>query len=94
MALTFEWTQHALERLPERGLTRSAIEQIVRDLHHVRVTNEGPADWRIEASTFSVLYDNPVANNMDVVRIITAWPKRREHKRHLKPVNVDDRELS
>jgi hypothetical protein len=94
MALEFLWTSHALKRLSERGLTRRAAEQAVRDLHPLRVPNDGAADWRIDANRISVLYDHPVANKTNVVRIITAWPKRRERRRHLKPIGTDEGELS
>lgn len=86
MALTLVWTAHALERLPERGLTRNMVEQAVRELHPTREPNQGEADWRIDAGRFFVLYDHPDGNDIDVIRIITAWPKRRKRRRHLKSI--------
>jgi hypothetical protein len=87
MALTIAWTQHALERLPERGLTRSAVERAVRDGHAVHGANDGDADWRIDAGPFVVLYDQPINGYVDAIRIVTAWPKRRKRQRNLKVVD-------
>jgi hypothetical protein len=81
------WTVHALERLDERGLTRKMVEQAVREWHPAREPNEGEADWRIDTGRSFVLYDHPDGDNMDVVRIITAWPKRGKRRRHLKSIN-------
>ncbi len=75
-----------MERLTERGLTRNAVEQAVREQHPIREANGGEADWRIDAGRFFVLYDYPDAGDMDAIRIITAWPKRRKRRRHLKPI--------
>lgn len=91
MALTFVWTAHALERLPERGLSGNEIEQAVRRLHPLRQPNEGEADWRIDTGRFVVLYDHPDQNDLDVVRIVTTWRKRRKAKRHLKLLNDENR---
>lgn len=90
MALTLIWTAHALERLPERGLSRNKVEQTVRRLHPLRQQNEGDADWRIETGRFVVLYDHPDQKDIEVVRIITAWPKRDKRGRHLRPVNDEN----
>jgi hypothetical protein len=94
MALALIWTSHALERLSERGLTRESVERTVRDLHPVRTANDGAADWRIDASKVSVLYDHPVAGDRHTVRIITAWPRRPRHRGHLRMINAKNRELS
>jgi hypothetical protein len=87
MALTIAWTVHALERLPERGLTRTMVEQAVRDGHPTREKNEGEANWRVNAGGFSVLYDHPTDGDLDTIRIVTAWPRRRKHKRHLQSID-------
>ena len=89
VALEFIWTIHALERLAERGLTRDGVEQAVRRLDPLREPNDGDADWRVDASSFVVLYDHPAGENMDAIRIITAWPKRRRRNQHLKLVQVE-----
>ena len=85
-AKRFIWTFHALERLHERGLTREMVEQTVRDGHPVPVANKGDADWRIDAARFVVLYDQPVDGDVNAIRIITAWPKRRKRRRHLRSI--------
>jgi hypothetical protein len=80
----FIWTFHALDRLPKRGLTREEVERAVRDGHPIRETNAGEADWRIDAGGIVVLYDHPDKDDINAIRIVTAWPKRRRRRRHLK----------
>jgi hypothetical protein len=80
----FTWTTHAEERLPQRELTRERVERAVRELHPLRETNEGAAAWRVDAGRFVVVYDHPDHNDIDAVRIVSAWPKRRRRKRHLR----------
>lgn len=41
----FIWTFHAEDRLLERGLTRAQVERAVRELHPLRETNAGDAQW-------------------------------------------------
>jgi hypothetical protein len=77
----FIWTIHAEERLSQRGLTRVRVERAVRELHPIRETNDGKAAWRVDAGRFVVVYDHPHGADMDAVRIISTWPKRRRHKR-------------
>ncbi len=90
MALALIWTTHALERLNERGLSRDEIERTVRRLHPHRRPNEGEADWRIDTRRFVVLYDHIDQNDLDAGRIVTAWGKRRQPKRHLKLIDNKD----
>jgi hypothetical protein len=52
----------------------------VRELHPIGETNDGAAEWRIDAGRFVVVYNHPDDDDIDAVRIISAWPKRR-HKR-------------
>jgi uncharacterized protein YjiS (DUF1127 family) len=92
MALTLIWTVHALERLPERGLSRDEIERAVRRLHPLRQPNEGEADWRIDTRRFVVLYDHPDKSDPDAIRIVTAWRKRRKDKRHLKLLSNENKD--
>jgi hypothetical protein len=80
----FIWTIHAEERLSQRGLTRVRVERAVRELHPIREANEGEAEWRVDASRFVVVYDHSHGKDIDAVRIISAWPKRRRHRRHLR----------
>jgi hypothetical protein len=77
----FTWTTHAEERLPERGLTRALIERAVEELHPIRVTNDGQAEWRIDTGRFVVVYDHPDDDDIDAVRIVSAWSKRRRKRR-------------
>lgn len=83
----FAWTVHALERLPQRGLTRRTVEQAVNDLHPSRHPNDGGTDWRIDAAGFVVLYVHPYKDDLRAARIVTVWPKRRRRGRHLRLVN-------
>jgi hypothetical protein len=83
----FAWTVHALERLPQRGLTRKTVERAVNDLHPLRRPNDGDADWRIDAVGFVVLYVHPHEGDPHAARIVTVWPKRRRRRRHLRLVN-------
>jgi hypothetical protein len=78
------WTVHAEERLHQRGLTRARVERAVRELHPIHETNEGEAEWRIDAGRFVVLYDHPNREDIGAVRIVTVWPKRRPRRRHLR----------
>jgi hypothetical protein len=64
----FVWTDHALLRLDERHLTRSDVEQAIRDGHRGRQVNDGQADWLIEGLTadgvrFEAVYDHPAGND-------------------------------
>jgi hypothetical protein len=79
----FTWTIHAEERLPQRGLTRALVERAVRELHPLRTTNEGAAEWRVDSGRFVVIYDHPDGQDAAAVRIVSVWPKRRRHLRGL-----------
>jgi hypothetical protein len=79
----FTWTIHAEERLPQRGLTRARVEHAVRELHPIRETNQGEAEWRVDAGRFVVIYDHPDREDLEAVRIVSAWSKRRRHLRGL-----------
>lgn len=80
----FIWTIHAEMRLPQRGLTRERVERSVRDLHPIREANAGEADWRVDAGRFVVVYDRHGSQDVNVVRIVSVWPKRRRRRRHLR----------
>jgi uncharacterized protein YjiS (DUF1127 family) len=80
----FIWTFHAEDRLLERGLTRAQVERAVRELHPLRETNAGDAQWQIDAGRFVVVYDHPAGRDIDAVRIVSAWSKRRRRRRHLR----------
>lgn len=78
------WTAHAEDRLAQRGLTRERVERTVRDLHPIREDNEGEAEWRVDAGSFVVVYAHADNKDTATVRIVSVWPKRRRHRRHLR----------
>jgi hypothetical protein len=74
----FLWTAHALLRLDQRQLSRSDVEQAIRDNHGERLANDGQADWLIASTTalgahFEAIYDHPVAGDQHTARIVSAW---------------------
>jgi len=77
----FTWTLHGEERLHQRGLTRTRVERAVQELHPIREANEGEAEWRVDAGRFVVVYDHPDNRDIDAVRIVSAWTKRRRKRR-------------
>ena len=77
----FVWTDHAELRLGERGLTRSEVEEAVREGHPIREVNRGDADWRVygvrfDGRKFAAIYDNPVQGDASAARVVSAWPLR------------------
>ncbi|HXN37780.1 MAG TPA: hypothetical protein VN892_07070 [Solirubrobacteraceae bacterium] len=50
----FTWTQHALQRVSQRGLTPARVEHAIRDLDEIREANGGAAEWRVDAGEFVV----------------------------------------
>jgi hypothetical protein len=84
MAMTiehFKWTIHAEERLPQRELTRARVERAIRELHPLREANQGAAEWRVDAGRFVVIYDHPDSDDINAVRIVSVWSKRRRKRR-------------
>lgn len=77
----FNWTIHAEDRLPQRGLTRARVERAVRELHPIREANQGAAEWRVDAGRFVVVYDHPDDDDIDAVRIVSVWSKRKRKRR-------------
>jgi hypothetical protein len=74
----FLWTAHALLRLGQRRLSRSDVEQAIRDNHGERLANDCQADWLITSTTalgvrVEASYDHPVAGDEHVARIVSAW---------------------
>jgi hypothetical protein len=74
----FVWTDHALLRLAERGLTTFEVEAPIRDGHSDRLANPGRADWLISARTASgieieAIYDHPHRGDASTVRIVSVW---------------------
>lgn len=77
----FIWTDHAELRLGERGLTRSEVEDAIREGHPIREVNRGDADWRVygvrsDRRKFAIIYDNPVQGDADVACVVSVWPLR------------------
>jgi hypothetical protein len=75
----FVWTEHAEDRLSERGLTRTAIEQAIREGHWIREANDGAADWRVATAKFVVVYDHSEVADTNTVCVVSVWAKRRKH---------------
>lgn len=72
------WTDHALLRLDQRGLSALAVEAAVRDGHDNRVHNLGEADWLVETVIangrgLGVIYDHPVRGDDTHALIVSAW---------------------
>jgi hypothetical protein len=81
----FVWTDHALGRLEERGLTRFEVEEAIRDGHEGREPNQDGADWLITAMTQSgiaieAVYDHPYGGDETAVRIVSVWRLAEEQK--------------
>jgi hypothetical protein len=77
----FVWTDHALQRLRERGLARADAEEAVQREHNARKPNRGAGDWRIHGERaddrpFAVIYDHPVGHDERAARIVTIWSLR------------------
>jgi hypothetical protein len=46
----FIWTDHAEQRLSERGLACAEVERAIGDGHEAREANRGEADWRVHGT--------------------------------------------
>ena len=74
----FDWTDHAGRRAWERKFDRFEVEMTVKLGHDGRSRNDGRADWqvsgeRLDGSGFIVIYDHPVGQELDRVRIVSVW---------------------
>jgi hypothetical protein len=74
----FDWTDHAGRRARERKFDRFQVEMTVKLGHDGRSRNDGRADWRVrgkrfDGESFVVLYDHPVANDANRVRLVSVW---------------------
>jgi len=64
-------------------LERFLVELTVKLGHDGRSRNDGRADWRVHGRSlggerFVVIYDHPVANDDNRVRLVSVWgPQRR-----------------
>lgn len=75
---SFVWTDHALLRITERGLTRFEVEAAIREAHDSRLPNAGRADWLISTKTTSgipieAIYDYPHRGDESIARIVSVW---------------------
>lgn len=79
------WTDHALLRLRDRGLSMLEVEDVVREGHASRQVNRGDADWRVygtglDGSRFVVLYDHPALGESAFARVVSAWRLRKTNQ--------------
>lgn len=75
---SFVWTDHALQRLQERGLTQFEVEEAIREGHEGRKANDDGAEWLIATTTqsgFSIeaVYDHPHHGDDDTARVVSVW---------------------
>lgn len=74
----FVWTEHAEDRLRERRLDASDVEQSIKQRHSEREVNDGRAEWLVSGKTpggvaFEAIYDHPHGNDESAVRIVSVW---------------------
>lgn len=74
----FVWTDHAEDRLRERRLDASDVEQAIRERHSEREVNDGRAEWLVDGRTragvaFEAIYDHPHGEDDSAVRIVSVW---------------------
>jgi hypothetical protein len=86
VTLSFVWTEHAIERLSERGISHEEVEWAIRELHPSRERGSGEADWHVDTGRIVVVYDHPHRGNAEAVRIVTVWRRRRQSRRHLRAI--------
>ena len=77
----FDWTDHAARRAREQNLERFLVEMTVKLGHDGRSRNDGRAEWRVHGKRlggdrFVVIYDHPVANEANRVRLVSVWDLR------------------
>ncbi|MGH2939260.1 MAG: DUF4258 domain-containing protein [Solirubrobacterales bacterium] len=74
----FDWTDHAGRRAWERNFDRFVVEMTIMLGHDGRSQNDGRADWRVsgecfDGRVFEVVYDHPVGDDAERVRIVSIW---------------------
>jgi len=74
----FVWTEHAEDRLRQRRLDASDVEQAIVECHVEREVNDGRAEWLISGRTpegvaFEAIYDHPHGDDENAVRIVSVW---------------------
>lgn len=74
----FVWTEHAEDRLRQRRLDASDVEEAIKDRHAEREVNDGRAEWLVSGETadgtaFEAIYDHPHGDDETTVRIVSVW---------------------
>lgn len=74
----FIWTEHAEDRIRQRRLDASDVEEAIKDRHAEREVNDGRAQWLVSGVTvggvaFEAIYDHPHGDDEGAVRIVSAW---------------------
>lgn len=74
----FVWTEHAEDRLRQRRLDASDVEEAIKDRHAERKVNDGRAEWLVGGVTpdgvaFEAIYDHPHGDDEGAVRIVSVW---------------------
>jgi hypothetical protein len=74
----FVWTVHAEDRLRQRRLNATDVEQAIKDRHSEREVNDGRAEWLVSGETgdgtaFEAIYDHPQGDDEAAVRIVSVW---------------------
>lgn len=67
------WTDHALLRASEFGITHTDAEAAVLEGHAKRTGNPGDADWLTAAHGLVVAYDWPTEEGPLFARLVTVW---------------------
>lgn len=74
----FVWTEHAEDRLRQRRLDATDVEQTIKERNSERETNDGRAEWLVGGTTpdgvaFEAIYDHPHRDDESAVRIVSVW---------------------
>ena len=67
------WTQHALVKADLLGVSRSDIEDTVRDRHAMRTRNPRSADWQVKVGRIVVAQNHPDGDDSDAALVVTLW---------------------
>jgi hypothetical protein len=74
----FVWTEHAEDRLRQRRLDTTDVEQAIKNRHSEREVNDGRAEWLVSGETadgtaFEAIYDHPHGSDETAARIVSVW---------------------
>lgn len=74
----FVWTEHAEDRIRQRRLDASDVEEAIKNRHAEREVNDGRAEWLVSGETadgtaFEAIYDHPHGDDGASVRIVSVW---------------------